>query len=377
MPYIGRSTDGFGVRNRFIYLASSGDTSVSGADANGATLTFTDGAYVDVYLNGVLLKPTTDYNTSTANTIAGLSALNTNDEVTVVVYDVFTVADMVSATSGGTFSGNVTLGSDGTVLSFGADSDVTLTHVADTGLTLNTKLGVGGATAGSQPNEAEDIIIGTTSATDNGMSIVTANNSVGRFYFADATSGSAAYAGYMIYNHSADTMQLGTASATAITIDGNGHVTKPKNSAFYCTGGAQNNIAKDGDREFLEGTGSEVYDVNNDLTLSDNVSFSPADVRYFTAPVTGKYMFTFRTRLDNIETATSYIYLFLRTGNRDYTIAMFDPDAFDSSPAYFAQQGTVIADMDANDTAYPKIHIAGGSSTTDSSSYEFSGILIG
>ncbi len=56
---------------------------------------------------------------------------------------------------------------------------------------------------------------------------------------------------------------------------------------------------------------------------------------------------------------------------------MFDPDAFDSSPAYFAQQGTVIADMDANDTAYPKIHIAGGSSTTDSSSYEFSGILIG
>jgi len=108
MPYIGKTTDGFGVRNRFVYLATSGATSVSGADANGATLTFTDGAYVDVYLNGVLLKPTTDYNTSTANTIAGLSALNTNDEVTVVVYDVFTVADTVSATSGGTFSGNVT-----------------------------------------------------------------------------------------------------------------------------------------------------------------------------------------------------------------------------------------------------------------------------
>ena len=107
MPYIGKTTDGFGVRNRFVYLASSGATSVSGADANGATLTFTDGAYVDVYLNGVLLKPTTDYNTSTANTIAGLTALNTNDEVTVVVYDVFTVADMVSATSGGTFVGNV------------------------------------------------------------------------------------------------------------------------------------------------------------------------------------------------------------------------------------------------------------------------------
>ena len=111
MPYIGKSPQ-FGVRNRFVYvIASSGATSVSGADANGATLTFTDGAYVDVYLNGVLLKPTTDYNTSTANTIAGLSALNTNDEVTVVVYDVFAVSDTVSAASGGTFSGGVTVGS--------------------------------------------------------------------------------------------------------------------------------------------------------------------------------------------------------------------------------------------------------------------------
>ena len=55
MPYIGKSPQ-FGVRNRFVYVASSGDTSVSGADANGATLTFTDGAFVDVYLNGVLLQ---------------------------------------------------------------------------------------------------------------------------------------------------------------------------------------------------------------------------------------------------------------------------------------------------------------------------------
>ena len=108
MPYIGKSPS-FGVRNRFVYLASASDTSVSGADANGATLTFTDGAYVDVYLNGVLLKPGTDYNTNTANTIAGISAMAADDEVTVVVYHVFTVADMVSATSGGTFSGNVTM----------------------------------------------------------------------------------------------------------------------------------------------------------------------------------------------------------------------------------------------------------------------------
>jgi len=148
MPYIGRSTDGFGVRNRFLYLASASDTSVSGADANGATLTFTDGAYVDVYLNGVLLKAGTDYNTNTANTIAGLASMAANDEVTVVVYDVFTVGDMVSATSGGTFVGAVTLtggitgdldlNTDSAVIKFGADDDVTITHDPDDGLILKS-----------------------------------------------------------------------------------------------------------------------------------------------------------------------------------------------------------------------------------------------
>ena len=55
MPYLGRSSN-FGVRTVFQYLPSAGDTSVSGADANGKTLAFADGNYVDVYLNGVKLK---------------------------------------------------------------------------------------------------------------------------------------------------------------------------------------------------------------------------------------------------------------------------------------------------------------------------------
>ena len=106
MPYIGKSPH-FGVRNRFIYTATGDETSKSGADDNGATLTFTDGAYVDVYLNGVLLKPDTDYVTTTANTIGSLSALSTSDILEVIVYDVFSVSDTVSAASGGTFQGAV------------------------------------------------------------------------------------------------------------------------------------------------------------------------------------------------------------------------------------------------------------------------------
>ena len=164
MPYIGKSPH-FGVRNRFIYTATGDETSKSGADDSGATLTFTDGAYVDVYLNGVLLKPDTDYVTSTANTIGSLSALSTSDILEVIVYDVFSVSDTVSAASGGTFQGavgfnggvstaltpssadGVALGSaslewsdlylaDGGVIYFGNDQEITLTHSADDGLIL-------------------------------------------------------------------------------------------------------------------------------------------------------------------------------------------------------------------------------------------------
>jgi len=107
MSYLGRSSN-FGVRSRFIYTASGSETSISGADDNNNSLSFTDGAYVDVYLNGVLLVPNTDYNTTTANTIGGLSALAASDVVEIVVYDAFNVADTVPASTGGTFNGNVT-----------------------------------------------------------------------------------------------------------------------------------------------------------------------------------------------------------------------------------------------------------------------------
>ena len=110
MPYIGKSPTGTGVRSRYYFTASGGETSLSGASDSGATLSFTDGAYVDVSLNGVALVAGTDYNTTTANTIGGLSALSASDIVEILVYDVFIVADTVSATSGGTFSGGVTMG---------------------------------------------------------------------------------------------------------------------------------------------------------------------------------------------------------------------------------------------------------------------------
>ena len=132
MPYLGRSSN-FGVRSVFHFLASNGDTSISGADADGKTLSFADGNYIDVYLNGIRLKTGEDYNTATANTIAGLSALNANDEVNVVVYDAFSLATGFE-TLGGTFGDDITFKKDGVALNFGIDSDVTIKHDPDDGL---------------------------------------------------------------------------------------------------------------------------------------------------------------------------------------------------------------------------------------------------
>ena len=137
MPYLGK-TPSQATRKRYYKTASAGDTSVSGTMTVGGTLTFTDGEFVDVSVNGVALVAGTDYNTNTANTIAGLSALAANDQVEIVVYDTFSVfsgdvdsnlsvGGNLSVTGTSTLTGNVSL-PDNTSLIFGAGTDLTINH---------------------------------------------------------------------------------------------------------------------------------------------------------------------------------------------------------------------------------------------------------
>ena len=58
MPYQGRQP-GVGVRDRFIFTATTGQTSFSGNDSNGLPLKYDDATYVDVFINGTLLVPVT------------------------------------------------------------------------------------------------------------------------------------------------------------------------------------------------------------------------------------------------------------------------------------------------------------------------------
>ena len=165
MPYIGKAAVS-GIRKRFTFLASAGATSISGADANGQTLTFDDGTLVDVFLNGVKLKTGEDYNTSTANTIAGLTALNLNDEVEILAYDTFSSADAVSKRDGGTFdnaisvTGNITstgnlIINDGGNIGSTSDTDaISISSTGDVTLTQDLKIKDGGTIGSASDADA-------------------------------------------------------------------------------------------------------------------------------------------------------------------------------------------------------------------------------
>ena len=111
MPYIGK-TPQTGVRNRFVYQATAGQTSFSGSDADSKVLTYQDGLYMDVYQNGVLLKPGTDYTATTGTTVVLVTGASLNDVVEMVAYDVFSVANSYTVTESDTrypFKGNNSL----------------------------------------------------------------------------------------------------------------------------------------------------------------------------------------------------------------------------------------------------------------------------
>ena len=135
MPYLGKAPNQ-GIRNRFIYQATAGQTSFSGSDANALTLTYADGAYVDVYQNGILLKPSTDYTATSGTTVVLVTGASVNDVIEIIAYDAFSIANSytkaeadtrypflgnnsIIRTNGQTISADITISSTTNALSAG------------------------------------------------------------------------------------------------------------------------------------------------------------------------------------------------------------------------------------------------------------------
>ena len=113
MAYIGTSPQN-GVRNRFVYAATQGQTAFTGADSDGKTLAISDQLYTDVYQNGVKLKLTTDW-TASSTTVTLVNAASVSDVIEILSFDVFSVSDTVPASTGGAFAGGISATSYGAV----------------------------------------------------------------------------------------------------------------------------------------------------------------------------------------------------------------------------------------------------------------------
>jgi hypothetical protein len=108
---------------RFRFTAAGGETSESGLDDNGLTLSYIPGKE-QVYLNGVLLVRSTDYVATDGTSIASLAALTTGDILEVITFTAFELADSIArslfdakgdilvATSADT-PGKITVGTNG------------------------------------------------------------------------------------------------------------------------------------------------------------------------------------------------------------------------------------------------------------------------
>jgi hypothetical protein len=309
MPYIGKSPE-LGVRTRYYYTVSAGATSVSGSDDNSKSLTFSDGEYVDVYLNGVSLVAGTDYNTTTANTIAGLSAMSANDVVEVVVYDVFSVFS-------GDISGDLSVGGNVGI----AGTPVTTSNYA--GLTLN------GATGGiidfTDDGTQKARIVGSASE-------ISLQYDSGTFNVVSGLSG----------------------GFTALSMDSTGAMTLAKQPAFLVKPASQQDNIATGGVTVVWGT--EVFDQNADFSSNT-----------FTAPVAGRYQLSVVLRIDNLDGAADYYRIGIITSNREYYY-LFEADLGTSAGQDITRYPaaiSILADMDASDTATVQFWQQGGTAQTD------------
>jgi len=213
MAYIGVSPSN-GVRRKHTYTATANQTSFSGAGAEGATLSYNDSNFVDVYQNGVKLSEA-DYTSTSGTAIVLAQGASVSDIVEVVVYDVFSVADTVSKSAGGTFDGNITaagtLGVTGAFTSQGIDDNADGTAIT---IDSSERVMIGTTTEGHA--NADDLTV--SGSANSGITIRSGTSSNGQIFFSDGTSGDDEFRGIVGYNHSNNRLTL-TSNAGAGTFE--------------------------------------------------------------------------------------------------------------------------------------------------------------
>ena len=154
---------------RYRYVAVGSETSISGADANGNVLSYTQGNE-QVYLNGVLLVRGSDYVATSGTSIASLTALTASDILEVLVFSPFVIANAVDQTL---------VDAKGDIIVGTADNTVTRVAVGSNGKFLTAD---STQTSGVAWTTVSTIPFASSSTTSN-ITLVAWNN-----YFVDTSS---------------------------------------------------------------------------------------------------------------------------------------------------------------------------------------------
>ena len=151
-------------------------------------------------------------------------------------------------------------------------------------------------------------------------------------------------------------------STTVLQMVDTGAVIAPAQPAFLVQPSAtQSNITTGSAVTVVFGT--EIFDQGGDFASNT-----------FTAPVSGRYQLNYAIELENVDTAATYYYIVLKTSNRDYNVNL--TPGFSSDLSYYSMTYSVLADMDASDTAYVQLAQSGGTAQTDiNANSKFSGFL--
>jgi hypothetical protein len=172
-------------------------------------------------------------------------------------------------------------------------------------------------------------------------------------------------AGMAFVNAGAFPIILGTNDTTVMRLSGAGEITQPLQPSFLVTNSAgATDVTGDG-TQYTVLWGNEIFDQGSDFASNT-----------FTAPVTGRYSLSVSVTLLNVLSSHTELALTLTTSNRNYNFER-DEALAKGAPTLTA---TVIADMDAGDTATVTIIGVNGTKTIDviaNGAYNyFSGSLI-
>jgi len=142
-------------------------------------------------------------------------------------------------------------------------------------------IGMGNTTASSFNSGANKLVVGSGSG-NNGLTIYAATNSSSSIYFADGTSGDAAYRGYIQYNHSSDALIIATSATQVVSFHTDGVVfnenSNDQNFRVESNGNANMLFVDAGTDKVLIGTNSpQPSGSPGALTVADGLGLMSTD----------------------------------------------------------------------------------------------------